>query len=40
MSQLSQIYRIVAFILLGIVVLAGSFIYLKFRQNFTTEESA
>ncbi len=36
LAQLSQIYRIVAFMLLGIVVLSGSFVYLKFRQNFAT----
>lgn len=34
LSQLDQIYRIVAFIVLGIVVLAGSFVYLKYRDAF------
>ncbi len=34
LSQLDQIYRIVAFIVLGIVVLAGSFVYLKYRDSF------
>lgn len=39
MSQLEQFYRIIAFILLGILVLSGSFIYLKHRDNFSIEES-
>lgn len=36
LSQLDQIYRIVAFLLLGILVLAGSFVYLKYRDSFAT----
>ena len=39
LAQLEQIYRIVAFILLGILLLIGSFIYLKHRESFTFEES-
>jgi uncharacterized membrane protein len=34
LSQLDQVYRIVAFILLGILVLAGSFMYLKYKESF------
>ncbi len=37
LKDLSQIYRIVAFIALGLLVLAGSFAYLTFRQKFGTE---
>jgi hypothetical protein len=32
---LDQIYRIVAFLILGILLLVGSFIYLKYRDSFT-----
>ena len=32
-----QFYRIVAFIMLGILTLVGSFAYLKYRDNFTLE---
>jgi uncharacterized membrane protein len=35
LDQLDQFYRIIAFIILGILVLAGSFVYLKFRDTFT-----
>jgi uncharacterized membrane protein len=34
LSRLDQFYRIIAFILLGILVLSGSFIYLKYRETF------
>jgi uncharacterized membrane protein len=34
LAQLDQFYRIVAFIVLGVVVLAGSFVYLKYRETF------
>jgi uncharacterized membrane protein len=37
LDQLDQFYRIIAFIVLGILVLAGSFIYLKFRDSFAVE---
>ena len=33
LSRLDQFYRIVAFILLGILVLCGSFLYLKFQDS-------
>ncbi|HPN84648.1 MAG TPA: DUF2339 domain-containing protein, partial [Victivallales bacterium] len=34
LSRLSQLYRIIAFISLGLLVLAGSFIYIKFKDSF------
>ena len=42
LAHLHQLYRIVAFLALGALLLAGSFVYLRFRQRFTvsTEESA
>ena len=36
LAELDQLYRIVAFIVMGVLVLAGSFIYLKCRQAFVT----
>lgn len=39
LSQLDQIYRIVAFIILGVIVLSGSFLYLQYRQTFATAEA-
>ena len=36
LAELDQFFRIIAFIILGIVVLAGSFIYLKYRETFAT----
>lgn len=43
LRELDQLYRIVAFLILGVLLLAGSFIYLKYRDSFTqksaTEES-
>lgn len=36
LARLDPLYRIVAFIILGILVLCGSFIYLKYRSTFTT----
>jgi formate hydrogenlyase subunit 3/multisubunit Na+/H+ antiporter MnhD subunit len=38
LARLDQVYRVVAFILLGILVLCGSFVYLKYRNTFATEE--
>ena len=38
LATLDQIYRIVAFILLGVLVLCGSFLYLKYRHTFSTDE--
>ncbi|MEX2580272.1 MAG: DUF2339 domain-containing protein [Verrucomicrobiales bacterium] len=37
LAGLGQIYRIVAFIVLGVVILVGLFLYLKFRHRFVTE---
>jgi len=37
LARLDQLYRIVAFILLGVLVLCGSFLYLKYRGNFSTD---
>ncbi len=38
LNKLEQLYRIIAFILLGILILSGSFVYLHYRQAFTNEE--
>jgi uncharacterized membrane protein len=38
LAELDQIYRIVAFIVLGILVLCGSFLYLKHRQSFASTD--
>ncbi|MFO7820520.1 MAG: DUF2339 domain-containing protein [Lentisphaeria bacterium] len=37
LAQLEALYRIIAFIVLGGVILCGSFVYLKFRQFFEKE---
>jgi uncharacterized membrane protein len=37
LARLDQLYRIVAFILLGVLVLCGSFLYLKYRTTFAIE---
>lgn len=39
LNELDQFYRIIAFIVLGVVVLAGSFIYLKYRETFAVESA-
>ncbi|HEY1067575.1 MAG TPA: DUF2339 domain-containing protein, partial [Pirellulales bacterium] len=39
MAQLDSFYRIIAFIILGVVVLAGSFVYIKYREA-ASEKSA
>ena len=36
LAGLDQLYRIIAFIVLGVVVLAGSFLYFRFSQRFET----
>ena len=36
LAGLDQLYRIVAFLLLGIVVLVGSFLYFKFSHTYAT----
>lgn len=40
LERLDQLYRIVAFILLGILVLCGSFVYLKYRETFALKKPA
>jgi uncharacterized membrane protein len=40
LAQLDQFYRIVAFVLLGILALIGSFAYLKYRDQFTTKSES
>lgn len=37
LAQLDKLYRIFAFMLLGILVLSASFVYLMFRQSFATK---
>ncbi len=37
LARLDQIYRIVAFIVLGMLALGGSFVYMKYRQVFTSQ---
>jgi len=37
LERLDQIYRILAFAILGLLVLSGSFIYLKYRPTFVTK---
>ena len=34
LANLDQFYRIVAFILLGILILIAAFLYLKYQQTF------
>jgi len=38
LADLEQLYRIVAFLALGVIVLVGSFLYLKYRHRFVTED--
>ena len=40
LQELDQIYKIVAFILLGMMVMGGSFLYLKFRHAFATDNES
>lgn len=37
LARLEQIYRIIAFIILGLLALAGSFAYLKYQQTFISQ---
>ncbi len=37
LAQLDSFYRIIAFIVLGVLVLAASFAYLKFRESFAID---
>ncbi len=39
LSRLDQFYRIIAFVLLGILVLCGSFLYLKFQDSLVFKTS-
>ncbi len=39
LAQLDSFYRIIAFIVLGVMVLAGSFIYLKYRETFALQNT-
>ena len=39
LAQLDSFYRIIAFIILGVMVLAGSFIYLKYRETFAVKNT-
>ena len=39
LSRLEQFYRIVAFILLGILVICGSFLYLKYQDTFVVKSA-
>lgn len=39
LARLDQLYRIVAFIILGVLVLFGSFLYLRSRHSFLTADS-
>ncbi len=38
LAELDAFYRIIAFIILGVLVLAGSFVYLRYRETFAVEE--
>jgi uncharacterized membrane protein len=40
LASLDQFYRIIAFILLGILSLTGAYLYLKYRQTFASEPAA
>jgi len=38
LANLDPFYRIVAFLLLGVLLLCGSFIYVKYRQSFASRQ--
>jgi uncharacterized membrane protein len=38
LERLDQFWRIVAFGILGVLLMAGSFVYLKYREKFTVAE--
>jgi uncharacterized membrane protein len=40
LSGQAQLYRIIAFVILGLVVLAGSYLYFRFSQRFETVKEA
>ena len=37
LDSLDSFYRIVAFLILGVLLLLGSFLYLRFRETFSVE---
>jgi uncharacterized membrane protein len=37
LENLDPIYRIIAFVILGLMLLMGSFLYLKHRERFSTQ---
>lgn len=39
MAKLSPLYKIIAFIVLGLIILGGSFVYVKFKDFFETDEA-
>ncbi len=40
LRNLDPIYRIIAFVILGLMLLAGSFLYLKHRERFATQHDS
>jgi uncharacterized membrane protein len=40
LAQLAEIYRIIAFVVLGLIILGGSFLYVHFQRQFTVENPA
>lgn len=40
LDTLDSFYRIVAFLILGVLLLIGSFLYLRFRETFSSEPAA
>ncbi|MDB5347632.1 MAG: hypothetical protein JWP89_6009 [Schlesneria sp.] len=40
LRELDQLYRIVAFLVLGVLLLVGSFIYLKYRDSFAQKPAS
>ena len=40
LAGLDQFYRIIAFILLGVLMLFGAFLYLKYRNTFARKPPA
>lgn len=40
LARLDALYRIIAFMVLGVLVLCGSFIYLKYRSTFAHQDAA
>jgi hypothetical protein len=37
LDSLDSFYRIVAFLILGVLLIFGSFLYLRFRETFSVE---